>query len=206
MIGIIKGKIYHMQVPTICILTKNDIGYDIELPLSAYCRLTLNQEVLLWTYLIVREDAQILCGFIERDDREAFKKLIKISGVGVKMALAMLSAMNAKQLHQCIVTENESLLTSIPGVGKKTAQRLLIELKDKFNEFADNDMPVAVFNDDNPSNLVMALEVESALVNLGYKEKEAKNAIKAVTQSQSSLEYTQMQQLLRATLKYLSGI
>ncbi len=200
MIGMIKGQICHMKAPMVCVATANGVGYDVELPLSAYCRLSLNQEVVLWTFLIVREDAQILCGFLEKEDKEAFKKLIKINGVGMKMALAMLSNMSAADLSHCVETNNEAMLTRIPGVGKKTAQRLLIELKGKLNEFRD--VQLMAYENDNSDDVAMVAEVESALINLGYKEKEAQNAIKIAMQSEN---YTQTQHLLRATLKQLSG-
>ncbi len=118
----------------------------------------------------------------------------------MKMALAMLSNMSAKDLSRCVETNNETMLTRIPGVGKKTAQRLLIELKGKLDEFSDVEL---VSHDSiQTDDVAMVAEVESALINLGYKEKEAQNAIKLAMQSE---DYTQMQQLLRATLKQLSN-
>lgn len=198
MIGYITGRICDSHAPIVCVLTTNGVGYEVELPLSVFCQLNLQQEVALWTHLVVREDAQILCGFLDKADCDTFKKLIKINGVGTKMALAMLSSMNAGELACAVAADDELALTRIAGVGKKTAQRLLIELKGKLG-----DVGKPLSTDSSNHNSQIAHEVQSALINLGYKEKEAQNAIKLANQEST---YSDMQSLLKASLKCLSGL
>lgn len=131
MIGLITGQVQYLMAPTACIMTASGVGYDIELPLPSFCQLQLEQQASIWTHFHVREDAQLLYGFIDRKERDVFRQLIKINGVGAKMALAMLSAMSPAELKMHVEQDSETALTRIPGIGKKTAQRLLIELKDK---------------------------------------------------------------------------
>ncbi|MDN6276767.1 Holliday junction branch migration protein RuvA [Psychrobacter sp.] len=205
MIGLITGQVTYLMAPTACILTASGVGYDIELPLPSFCQLQLDQQARIWTHFHVREDAQLLYGFIDRKEREVFRQLIKINGVGAKMALAMLSAMSASELKMHVEQESESALTRIPGIGKKTAQRLLIELKDKLKDIeVDPDSAALIAEPDAGANggSIIA-EVEGALISLGYKEKEAQQAIKAAQSSGDSFADTQG--LLKATLQQLSG-
>lgn len=201
MIGLITGQVQYLLVPTACIMTASGVGYDIELPLPSFCQLHLNETASIWTHFHVREDAQLLYGFIDRQERDVFRQLIKINGVGAKMALAMLSAMSAAELKMHVEQESEIALTRIPGIGKKTAQRLLIELKDKLENIdVDNTslefthQSVAVSDEDN-----IIAEVEGALMSLGYKEKEAQQAIKAA-KSHGDV-FADTQGLLKATLQ-----
>ncbi|MCL1622751.1 Holliday junction branch migration protein RuvA [Moraxella sp. Tifton1] len=206
MIGLIKGLVSELDAPTVCVMTSSGIGYDIELPVSVFCQLTLNTEVLIYTHLHVREDAHLLYGFIKKQDRDVFRKLIKINGVGAKMALAMLSALSVDELKRAVEQNDDSRLIRIPGVGKKTAQRLIIELKGKLNEFGS----VLEFGGEGEffdtevsfGQMHAFAEVESALIGLGYKEKEAQNAIK---KAQAGMENVSTSQLLKASLRHLSG-
>ena len=204
MIGLITGHVQYLMAPTACIMTASGVGYDIELPLPSFCQLHLNEQANIWTHFHVREDAQLLYGFIDRKERDVFRQLIKINGVGAKMALAMLSAMSAAELKMHVEQDSETALTRIPGIGKKTAQRLLIELKDKLKNIeVDNSNlefaiePAAVSHEGN-----IIAEVEGALISLGYKEKEAQQAIKAAKSNGDIIENTQG--LLKATLQQLS--
>ena len=205
MIGLISGQVQYLMAPTACVMTTSGVGYDIELPLPSFCQLRLNEQASIWTHFHVREDAQLLYGFIDRKERDVFRQLIKINGVGAKMALAMLSAMSAAELKMHVEQESESALTRIPGIGKKTAQRLLIELKDKLKnievdssnlEFAIQPAPISA------EGSIIA-EVEGALISLGYKEREAQQAIKAAKNNGATFADTQS--LLKATLQQLSG-
>lgn len=205
MIGLINGQVRYLMAPTACIMTASGVGYEIELPLPSFCQLQLEQQASIWTHFHVREDAQLLYGFIDRKERDVFRQLIKINGLGAKMALAMLSAMSAAELKMHVEQESEAALTRIPGIGKKTAQRLLIELKDKLKNIeVDNTsldfthQPVAVSHEGS-----IIAEVEGALISLGYKEKEAQQAIKAAKSNGDVFEDTQG--LLKATLQQLSG-
>lgn len=204
MIALITGTVVHLSAPFACIMTQGGVGYEVELPLSSFCQLQDQEQVRLWTHLVVREDGQFLCAFVQQKDRDAFRKLIKISGVGTKMALAMLSAFSAGELHQIIEQNQEDRLTQIPGVGKKTAQRLLIELKGKLDEFAQHaSLSMAVDNAASKVQADVVAEVESALLSLGYKEKEAKDAVlRASTALDEPVITTQL--LLKHTLKQLA--
>lgn len=206
MIGMIKGQVTHLSAPVACVMTASGVGYEIELPLPSFCQLQLNSEALIWTHHHVREDAQLLYGFILPADREVFRKLIKINGVGAKMALAMLSSMSASELKMHVANEDDAALTRIPGIGKKTAQRLLIELKDKLNDVEGGDLPLLMnqAGDIIPSEGSIIAEVESALLGLGYKDKEAQQAIKAA-RSSTDEGFEDTQSLLKATLKQLSN-
>ena len=193
MIGLITGQVRYLMAPTACIMTASGVGYEIELPLPSFCQLQLEQQASIWTHFHVREDAQLLYGFIDRRERDVFRQLIKINGLGAKMALAMLSAMSAAELKMHVEQESEAALTRIPGIGKKTAQRLLIELKDKLKNIeVDNTsleltyQPVAVSHEGS-----IIAEVEGALISLGYKEKEAQQAIKAAKRNGDVFEDTQ---------------
>ncbi|MBU5616401.1 MULTISPECIES: Holliday junction branch migration protein RuvA [Psychrobacter] len=205
MIGLITGQVQYLLAPTACVMTASGVGYDIELPLPSFCQLQLNQQASIWTHFHVREDAQLLYGFIDRKERDVFRQLIKINGVGAKMALAMLSAMSAAELKMHVEQDSEVALTRIPGIGKKTAQRLLIELKDKLKNIEVDSsslefsmQPAAVSHEGS-----IIAEVEGALISLGYKEKEAQQAIKAAKSNGETFADTQG--LLKATLKQLSG-
>lgn len=201
MIALIVGKVVSLNAPHACILTASGVGYDVELSIPSFCQLVIDEEIQLYTHMMVREDYQGLYGFVKEDDRNAFKELIKITGVGAKMALAMLSAMSASELKSCVDTGNETALTRIPGVGKKTAQRLLIELKGKLDEFGSEYVSEQMSMPMNAGTQMQVIaETESALINLGYKEKEAQNAIKS-----AYVEGMDMQTLLRLSLKNLSG-
>lgn len=204
MIGRITGQVQHLMAPTACIMTASGIGYDIELPLSSFCQLQVDMQASIWTHFHVREDAQLLYGFIDRKEREVFRQLIKINGVGAKMALAMLSAMSAAELKMHVEQDSEAALTRIPGIGKKTAQRLLIELKDKLKDIdVDNSgLEFATQSTVIHDNSILA-EVEGALISLGYKEKEAQLAIKAAKSNGDT--FIDTQSLLKATLQKLSG-
>lgn len=202
MISRLQGLLIEKLAPHV-IVDVQGVGYEIDLPLSTYYQLpALGEPVTLWTHLSVREDAHQLFGFHDRDALHVFRILIKISGVGPKLALALLSGMDVDALRNCIVREDVMTLTKIPGVGKKTAERLVIELRDKLSHFGNrqvlsgaavgNALPLLA----DPVSPVE--EAESALVALGYKPLEAQRAVKAVTGA-----HTETAELVRAALKGL---
>lgn len=205
MIGMVSGTVQQLMAPTACLMTASGVGYEIELPLPSFCQLQLGQSVSLWTHFHVREDAQLLFGFLDKKERDVFRRLIKINGVGAKMALAMLSAMSASELKLHVDQGSELALTKIPGIGKKTAQRLLIELKDKLNDIEMDSVHLELTMSEAsvPHEGSIIAEVEGALISLGYKEKEAQLAIKAAKSQGDSFADTQS--LLKATLKQLSS-
>lgn len=209
MIAILKGDICHLSAPVACVMTTGGVGYDVEMSIPTFCTLTLGQSATLFTHLHVREDAHQLFGFATPKEREVFRKLIKINGVGAKMALAILSTLPPDELAQAVEYGDENALTRVAGVGKKTAQRLIIELKGKLDGGAEHglfDVPATAqatpTHAPNPMHVIA--ETESALVSLGYKEKEAQSAIKTAKQSLSDDELT-TSNLLKASLKLLSG-
>ena len=204
MIGLIQGQVHHLMAPTVVVMTTAGIGYEIEMPLNAFCQVQLNQSVILWTHFLVREDAQLLFGFLSHSDREVFRLLLKVNGVGAKMALAMMSTVTVQELHQFVMNNDELALTRIPGVGKKTAQRLIVELKDKIKHLGDTSgfapsLPLAT---DSGNEGIIIAEVEAGLIALGYRDKEAQAAIKLAKSAIDSP--LTIQNLLKASLKNLA--
>ncbi|UNU73311.1 Holliday junction branch migration protein RuvA [Moraxella nasovis] len=206
MIAMITGQVQYLNAPFACIMTTHGVGYEIELPIPAFCTLAVGAQASLFTHLHVREDAQLLFGFISQTERDTFRKLIKITGVGAKMAVAILSTLSVDELRQAVECNNDAALVRVPGIGKKTAQRLVIDLKGKLTQFGGGILDgqgeffdVGVIGD---TTMRVIAEVESALVSLGYKEKEAQKAIK---NAQQDLDDINTQTLLKAALKALSG-
>ena len=194
MIGRLKGIIVDKNAPQI-IIDINGLGYEVETPLSTFCRLRLGENETLWIHLVVREDAQLLYGFSEKEERALFRLLLKVSGIGPKVALALLSGMETNAFLRCIESEDISTLTKIPGVGKKTAERLMIELRDRIKEL----MPHSATPNERltlTSPLSPVAEAEQALMALGYKPLEAQKAV-ALVKSQ----HEDTAGLIRAALK-----
>lgn len=202
MIARLSGQLVEKVAPHV-IVDVQGIGYELDLPLNAFYQLpALGQPVTLWTHLSIREDAHQLFGFLERDALQVFRVLIKVSGVGPKLALALLSGMDVDTLRQCIASDNVAMLTKVPGVGKKTAERLIVELRDKLGKLESlrvvpaGQAPAAFPLMPEPASPVE--EAESALVALGYKPAEAARAVKAV-----SADHVDTAELVRAALKGL---
>lgn len=192
MIAFLKGTVKSISANSVCVLTASGVGYEVAMLLPELHSITPNQEINLWTHLIVREDAHSLCGFLLYQDKQLFQTLIKVSGIGTKMAMAMLSAMNNNELMQCIEQGDIAQLTTIPGVGKKMAERLIFELQGKL-VLASNQTTIK----DSSNDALLAL------LSLGYKDKEAQNAIKiAKTQNPA----TTTEQLLKMSLRHLSRL
>jgi Holliday junction DNA helicase RuvA len=198
MIGRLQGILIEKLAPALLVDVQG-VGYEIEAPLSTFYKLpAVGQPVLLWTHLVVREDAHLLFGFAGREERTLFRTLLRINGVGPKLALGLLSGIEPDAFIRCIEHGDVSTLTKIPGVGKKTAERLVIELRDRLKELS----PVAVIRGEGanrislPSEPTAAEEAESALVALGYKPADAQKAIAAVKN-----EHETAQELIRAALR-----
>ena len=192
MIGSLSGTVAHLSSPFAVIQTSGGVGYEIELPLPSWLNLNLGEAVTLWTHLVVREDAQLLYGFSDLESRDLFRVLIRINGIGAKVAAAILSHLSPSELAQAVMSEQLTQLTRVPGIGKKTAERILIELRDKLGAFssgASADLLSA------PSQLE---EAKSALIGLGYSEKEAQAALKGADSSLPTAV------LIRSALKSLS--
>lgn len=174
MIGRIRGTLLEKNPPEI-LVDVHGIGYELNVPMSTFYNLPdVGQEVTLLTHFIVREDAQLLYGFATAKERAAFRQLIKISGIGARIALAVLSGMTVDALAQAVSKQESALLTRVPGIGKKTAERLVLELKGKISADLDG-VTLAATPGDNRADVV------AALVALGYSDREATAAAKKLS-------------------------
>jgi Holliday junction DNA helicase RuvA len=179
MIGYIKGTVITKKPPLV-IIDVHGLGYEVETSMTTFYQLPQEQQqVALYTHLVVREDAHLLYGFAADKERQLFRTLVKINGVGPKLALAMLSSITPEELTQMVVDQDSKALTRLPGVGKKTAQRLILELRDRFKEQPssqhESEAPMSDPTSANPH--APEREAINALVALGYKPQEASRAI-----------------------------
>ena len=172
MIGKLSGTLSEKNPPQVMV-DCHGVGYEVDVPMSTFYNLpAVGEKVSLLTHFVVREDAQILYGFGSSEERTAFRQLIKISGVGPRMALGVLSGMSVAELAQAITLQEAGRLVKIPGIGKKTAERLLLELKGKMGaDLGPSSAPVG----DSTQN-----DILQALVALGYSDKEAALSLKAL--------------------------
>lgn len=178
MIGRISGTLLEKQAPQLLIDVQG-IGYEVQVSLNTFFSLPeVNQPLSLHTHLVVREDAQLLYGFGEDSERQIFRELIKISGVGPKLALAILSGMSAQEFVSCVRTNDSATLVRLPGVGKKTAERLLIEMRDRLDHWSGVTDPGGGVPQQVPGKASI-LEAEHALISLGYKPQEAARMVGA---------------------------
>ncbi|MCK5820008.1 MAG: Holliday junction branch migration protein RuvA [Psychromonas sp.] len=206
MIGRLRGTLLEKQPPEI-LLDVTGVGYEVKLPMSSFYLLpSIGQEAIIYTHFVVREDAQVLYGFSDTHERAMFRELIKVNGVGPKLALAILSGMTADQFAQCIYNDAISILIKLPGVGKKTAERLLIEMKDRLKNWgSSNTLTLASQKRDVDTGLGEMITANNAkeeaiigLVTLGYKRAIAEKTIKQIYESNMDCEA-----LIRRALKGL---
>ena len=171
MIGRLTGAIAEKSPPQV-VIDVAGVGYEVDVPMSTFFNLGgLGERAVLLTHLVVREDAHQLFGFLTQEERGTFRMLIKISGIGPKMALGLLSGLSVPELAQAVSRQEAGRLTKVPGVGKKTAERLLLELKGKLGP--DLALPATVAND-------AQADILQALVALGYSERDAAAALKVL--------------------------
>jgi len=176
MIGKLTGTLAERNPPQV-VVDCNGVGYEVDVPMSTFYNLPhTGERVSLLTHFVVREDAQILYGFGTHEERAAFRQLIKISGIGPRMALGVLSGLSVGELSQIVTLQDSGRLVKIPGIGKKTAERLLLELKGKLG--ADLALPAHAATD-------AQADILQALVALGYSDKEASAALKALPKDAS---------------------
>ncbi|HQT82347.1 MAG: Holliday junction branch migration protein RuvA [Ferrovum sp. 37-45-19] len=191
MIGRLQGTLLVVKPPRLLVDVMG-VGYEVEVPMSTLYQLpSINQIVTLLIHHVVREDAQLLYGFYTDLERQWFRQLLKISGVGPKLALSVLSGLSVEELQRTIMTQDAVRLTQIPGVGKKTAERLMLELKQSVSQFAALSDPLVSLT---PS---VKEEVIEALLSLGYQEREANKATELLPESVS------VEEGIRAALKSL---
>ena len=191
MIGRINGQLVEVLGNTI-LVDAGGIAYELEVTSAALARLPAsNGTVVLYTHFVVREDAQLLYGFGSKDERDLFRALIRINGVGPKLGLSLISAVSLAQLARCVRDNDVSVLTKVPGVGRKTAERLLVELKNRLEDVVLIAEPEPAAGDSQAVR-----EAENALISLGYKPPEAERAVAGVAAEGVSAE-----QMVKAALK-----
>ena len=195
MIGRISGILIEKNPPSITVDVQG-LGYEVDVPMSTFYNLpATGEKVSLHTHLIVREDGHYLYGFASQDERAAFRQLLKISGIGARTALAVLSGMSVTELAQAVTLQETGRLTKVPGIGKKTAERLLLELRDRLPKMLATGA-TKVGSGDTASDAVS--DIMNALLALGYNEREALGAMKGLTAEVSVSDG------IRAALKLLS--
>ena len=191
MIGRISGILID-KTPPLALIDCNGVGYECEVPMSTFYLLPqVGEKVTLLTHFVVREDAQLLFGFGTHQERLMFRQLLKVNGIGAKSALAILSGLSIDELIQAVSLQEAGLLTRVPGIGKKTAERLLLELKDKFTLDSALSMKGSGITS-------MSQDVLNALIALGYNERESLNAVKSLDSNSS------VNDGIKQALKYLS--
>ncbi len=203
MIGRVRGELLEKHPPQL-VVDVNGVGYEVDVSMNTYYQLPdVGRPVTLYTHMVVREDAQLLYGFYERSERSLFRTLIKVNGVGPKLALTILSGISVDEFVQSVQHQDTAALVRLPGVGKKTAERLIIEMKDKLQDFQFSDTDEFTLTDGlGPvvSNAVTdsRAEAESALVALGYKPVQA---TKSIAQAEKANPGASSEALIRAALK-----
>lgn len=199
MIGRLTG-VLRIKEPPVLLIDVGGVGYELEAPMTTFYDLpALGEQVTLHTHMVVREDAQLLYGFTKLSQRRLFRDLLRVNGVGPRMALAVLSGMSDQEFADCIFREDITHLTKVPGVGRKTAERLIVEMRDKVKIIREQAASVeagsapAVIQDP-------VSEAVSALVSLGYKSQEASRLVRGVDGKDMSTE-----QIIRAALRSLTN-
>lgn len=202
MIGRLRGILVEKTAPEV-LIECGGIGYEVTMPMtSIYALPELNEEATIYTHFVVREDAQLLYGFANKVERKLFRLLIKVNGVGPKLGLAILSSMSADQFVSCVSHDDLTTIVKIPGVGKKTAERLLIEMRDRLKDWqiggdvsSSEGFTLNVQQTDSYVNNAKG-DATNALVSLGYSQQQADKAIKSIFSADKSSE-----DLIRDALK-----
>ncbi|MBW0298185.1 Holliday junction branch migration protein RuvA [Shewanella xiamenensis] len=202
MIGRLRGVLIEKQAPEV-LIDVNGVGYELQMPLTSFYELPeLNQPTTVYTHFVVREDAQLLYGFITKQERSLFRLLIKANGVGPKLALTILSGMTASEFVGCVERDDIVTLVKLPGVGKKTAERLLVEMRDKLKSLMEasegSEREFVLQSNYSPAPMVNSAEEDaiSALISLGYKPPQASKAVSAAFK-----EGMDSETLIKAALK-----
>ena len=195
MIGHLKGKITNKNPPEILIEVEG-VGYEVLCPMSTFYALdNLTEDILLFTHLSIKEDAHTLFGFISKDEKNVFRELIRVNGVGPKVALAILSNLSVQSLVECISTEDADLLAKTPGIGKKTALKLIVELQDRLGKL-ELTGAIEKTRDLNQSSNPNSKQAIEALQSLGFKVKEANRMVSKIEDQGLSTE-----QIIRIALQ-----
>ena len=196
MIGSLRGRLAGKQAPHL-VLECHGVGYEVETPMSTFLDLPKSgTEIFLFTHLLVREDAQILYGFATDEERSLFRTLLKVNRVGAKMALGVLSAMTASDFRRCVEYEDAAMLSKVPGIGKKTAERLIMEMRDKIDKVGTPSLPGEKIAVEASSRS----EAFDALVALGYKANEVNKLLGKLDTDGKSAEDIIRQALKQAAI------
>ena len=201
MIGRIRGILADKQPPHL-LIDSHGVGYEIEAPMSVFYRLSeVGKEVMLYTHFVVRDDTRLLYGFNSKAERELFRTLIKVNGVGPKLGLTLLSSIKTDMFVRCVQTGDSGTLLKLPGVGKKTSERLIVEMKDKLDRWSASfldSQPMLLEDEiaDNATNNDVEQEAVTALTALGYKHQKAIQVIAKLFRDGMSSE-----ELIRQSLK-----
>ncbi len=199
MYGSINGRV--LRLDGFCALIEaGGIGYEIELPARTLDALSIGDNAFLYLHHVVREDAELLFGFAELEERSMFRALLKVSGIGARTALAVISTLSPADLAAAVRSENVKLISTVPGIGRKTAERLIVELKDRLSQLQlPQDLPGT--QPSAPVNQLLAVdEAVSALIGLGYRENLAVDYVNAVVQ-----EGMDTKQIIMAALSYIGS-
>ena len=197
MIERLRGILLAKQAPEV-IIDVGGVGYEVRVPMTTIYQLPeVGEETIILTHFVVREDAQQLYGFVREIDRRLFRDLIKVNGVGPKLALAILSGMDTEQFAACMNRNDVDALVALPGVGKKTGERLLVEMRDKAGQWLSDVLPAESVTAAQPAAKDKRAEAEQALVALGYKPTEASRLVSAV----DSDDIDSSEMLIRAALQ-----
>ena len=199
MIGRLQGVLLRKEPPAL-MLDVGGVGYELEAPMTTFYELpAVGERVTLYTHLVVREDAHLLYGFVREAQRRLFRELLKVNGVGPRVALAVLSGLSDEELCRCVAEEDIARLTKVPGIGRKTAERLVIEMRDKLPK--DIPLPASAATAAGPAAPGDPVsEAVSALVALGYKPNEASRAVRSASTKGLSAE-----EIIRQALKGMAG-
>lgn len=198
MIAYLKGRLLE-KLPPVLVLDVGGVGYELEAPMTTFYDLPdLNVDVVVHTHMVVREDAQKLYGFTARKERDLFRNLLRVSGVGPRVGLAILSSLSSDEFLACMADEDVDRLTRVPGIGRKTAQRLLVEMRDRLLKESEGE----TFRPTNASmpEPTPVQDAVSALIALGYKPAQASRAVRDVGNGEGSSE-----EIIRQALRTLAG-
>jgi holliday junction DNA helicase RuvA len=197
MIGRLRGEIIAKHPPQV-LIDVGGVGYEVEAPMSTFYDLPpVGESVTLITHLVVREDAHVLYGFLREHDRALFRSLLKVTGVGAKMALGILSGMDAQRFAQCIEQEDLTALSRLPGIGKKTAQRLVMEMKDRVADLGGVTAAIGTVSSSTATAADDPLtDAVSALIALGYRPADANRMARTADDGAKTSE-----EIIRAALK-----
>lgn len=192
MIGQVRGTLLEKQPPHL-LIEVNGIGYEIDAPMSTFDRLPdVGREVLLYTHFVVREDGHFLYGFFSREERSLFRTVLKVNGVGPRLGLALLSSMSPDEFVRSVIQQDTNALVKLPGVGKKTAERLIIEMRDKLADWSFSSTGTTLpplKPEEGPRNHYQAAQdAISALIALGYKPQEASRMVAKVDDHHATCE------------------